>query len=269
MRVAVVGASGRMGRAVIRLARAQGIPIVCAVGTSDVGRDAGELAGIGSIGVSVGDALADIERAQADVVIDFSSPQATLALAPFAAAAGSALVSGTTGLGDDARAALHRAAADVPVLWEPNMSIGIHVLSQLVSQAVAALAEWNIEIVETHHAAKVDAPSGTAVRLADAVRGARRSATRLVHGRQGQPGPREDAEIGMHALRGGDVIGDHVVHLMGGGERLELAHRATSRDVFAHGALRAARWIAGRPPGNYGLRDVLPPLALGGDAPDP
>jgi 4-hydroxy-tetrahydrodipicolinate reductase len=257
MRVAVVGASGRMGRAVIRLARAQGIPIVCAIGTTDTGRDAGELAGIGPIGVCVGDALIEIERAQADVVIDFSAPQATLALAPFAAAAGSALVSGTTALGDDARAALERAAASVPVLWEPNMSIGIHVLSQLVSRAVSALAEWNVEIVETHHAAKVDAPSGTAVRLAEVVRAARTSATRLVHGRQGQPGARADAEIGMHALRGGDVVGDHVVHLMGPGERLELAHHATSREVFAHGALRAARWIAGKPPGSYGLRDVL------------
>jgi 4-hydroxy-tetrahydrodipicolinate reductase len=257
MRIAVVGASGRMGRAVIRLARAQGVPVVCAVGASDVGRDAGELAGIGTLGVAVSDALGDIERAQADVVIDFSSPLATGALASLAAAAGSALVSGTTGLGEEATGALDRAASKVPVLWEPNMSLGVHVLSQLVAQAVTALGDWNIEIVETHHAAKIDAPSGTALRLAEVARAARRAASRLVHGRQGKPGARGEEEIGMHALRGGDIVGDHVVHLMGGGERLELAHRATSRDVFAHGALRAARWIAGKPPGKYGLAQVL------------
>jgi 4-hydroxy-tetrahydrodipicolinate reductase len=145
------------------------------------------------------------------------------------------------------------------VLVEPNMSIGVHVLSHLVAQAVAALAEWDIEIVETHHRAKTDAPSGTALRLAEVAQRARAATTRLVHGRHGKPGARPSDEIGMHALRGGDVIGDHVVHLMGGGERLELVHRATSRDVFAHGALHAARWVARKPAGTYTLRDVLAP----------
>jgi 4-hydroxy-tetrahydrodipicolinate reductase len=257
MRVAVVGASGRMGRAVVRLAASQGAEIVCAVAASDVGRDVGELAGLGPTGVSVVDGLAVIEHARADVVVDFSAPHATLALAPIAAAAGSAIVSGTTGLHRDERAALEDAAARVPVLWEPNMSIGVHVLSELVGRAAAVLADWDIEIVETHHRAKVDAPSGTAIRLAEVARAGRSGATHLVHGRHGKPGARGAAEIGMHALRGGDVVGDHVVHLLGGGERLELTHRATSRDVFAHGALRAARWIAGRPSGTYSLRDVL------------
>ena len=131
------------------------------------------------------------------------------------------------------------------------MSVGVHVLAQLVAQAVAALADWDVEIVETHHRAKVDAPSGTALRLAEAAQRARADSRRgWSHGRQGKPGARGADEIGMHALRGGDVIGDHAVHLLGGGERLELTHRATSRDVFAHGALRAARWIAGKPPGS-------------------
>ena len=236
MRLAVVGASGRMGRAVVRLAHAEGVEIVCAVGSTDIGRDVGELAGVGAFGTCVVDGLAAIEHARADVVVDFSAPGATLALAPIAAAAGSALVSGTTGLGDDARAALDRAASQVPVLWEPNMSLGVHVLTELVSRAASALADWDAEIVETHHRAKVDAPSGTALRLAEAL------------GR---------ANVGVHALRGGDVVGDHTVHLLGGGERLELTHRATNRDVFAHGALRAARWLVGRPPGRYSLRDVL------------
>jgi 4-hydroxy-tetrahydrodipicolinate reductase len=137
------------------------------------------------------------------------------------------------------------------------MSLGVHVLSHLVAKAVAAVAEWDIEIVETHHRAKVDAPSGTALRLADVAARARAGSSRLVHGRDGKPGARASDEIGMHAVRGGDVIGDHVVHLFGGGERLELTHRATSREVFAHGALRAARYVAGKPAGAYTLRDVV------------
>jgi 4-hydroxy-tetrahydrodipicolinate reductase len=246
-----------MGCAVVRQARAQGLDIVCAVASTGVGRDAGELAGIGAIGVPVVDGLAVLERVHADVVVDFSAPAATLALAPVAATRGIAIVSGTTGLGEDARVALDRAAERVPVLWEPNMSIGVHVLARLVAEAASALSNWDVEIVETHHRAKVDAPSGTALRLAEAVRSARASASRLVHGRHGKPGPREAEELGMHALRGGDVIGDHVVHLFGGGERIELIHRATSREVFAHGALRAAQWIVGHAPRRYSLEDVL------------
>jgi 4-hydroxy-tetrahydrodipicolinate reductase len=257
MRIAVVGASGRMGCAVIRIARSQGLEVVCAIASIGVGRDVGELAGIGPIGVPVVDGLAALERVHADVVVDFSAPAATLAVAPVVAANGIAMVSGTTGLTDDARLALDRAAEVVPVLWEPNMSVGVHVLTRLVAEAASALADWDVEIVETHHRAKVDAPSGTALRLADAVRSARANATRLVHGREGKPGPRQTDEVGVHALRGGDVIGDHEVHLFGGGERLELAHRATSREVFAHGALRAAQWIVGRAPKRYALGDVL------------
>jgi 4-hydroxy-tetrahydrodipicolinate reductase len=229
---------------------------VCAVATTEVGRDAGELAGIGPIGIAVADGFAAIEHARADVAIDFSSPAATLALAPIAAAAGTAIVSGTTSLGDDARSALDRAAARVAVLWEPNMSLGVHALSSLVSRAAMELPDWDVEIVETHHRAKVDAPSGTALRLAEVVQSAR-AGTRLVHGRHGRRGGRATEEIGMHALRGGDVVGDHVIHLLGGGERIELTHRATSRDVFAHGALRAAAWIVGKTPGAYTLDDVL------------
>ena len=255
-RLAVVGASGRMGRAVVRLAVEARMELVCAIATTEVGRDAGELAGIGPIGTVVADAFAALEHVRADVVIDFSTPHATLTLAPIAAAAGTAIVSGTTGLGDDARAALDRAAARVPVLWEPNMNLRVHVLSSLVARAAMELPDWDVEIVETHHRAKVDAPSGTALRLAEAVQKAR-AGTRLVHGRHGRPGARSTAEIGMHALRGGDVVGDHEVHLLGGGERIELTHRATSRDVFAHGALRAAAWIVGKTPGTYSLADVL------------
>lgn len=256
MRLAVVGASGRMGRAVVALAKADGVDVVCAVGTTDVGRDVGELAGIGAIGTCVVDGLSAVEHARAEVVVDFSVPSATRSLASVAAAAGSAIVSGTTGLDAEASAALDRAAEAVPVFWEPNMSAGVHLLAKIVESCAGVLSDWDVEIVETHHRAKIDAPSGTALRLAERIRDARK-AVRFVHGRQGMPGPRTSEEVGVHALRGGDVVGDHVVHLFGGGERIELTHRATSRAVFAHGALRAAKWICGRPPGRYSMNDVL------------
>jgi 4-hydroxy-tetrahydrodipicolinate reductase len=145
----------------------------------------------------------------------------------------------------------------MPVLWEPNMSVGVHVLGRLVREAIAALGEgFDVEIVEAHHRKKVDAPSGTALRLAELAMEAAHGGG-LRHGREGRPGERPRGEIGMHALRGGDVVGDHTVHFLGDGERLELTHRATSRDVFAHGALRAAAWLAGKPRGRYTLADVL------------
>lgn len=257
MRVGVVGASGRMGRAVVRVAMAGGQSIAWAVAASDIGRDAGELAGLGPLGVRVADRLDQVDVGSADAVIDFSAPAVTTALAPLAAARGVALVTGTTGLDEAARRALADAAKRVAVLAEPNMSLGVHVLARLVEQAVRALDDFDVEITEAHHGAKVDAPSGTALRLAEVAARARRGDSHQVHGRQGRPGVRPKGEIGMHALRGGDVIGDHTVHLLGAGERIELTHRATSRDVFAHGAVRAARWLAGKPAGAYSLRDVL------------
>jgi 4-hydroxy-tetrahydrodipicolinate reductase len=257
MRLAVVGASGRMGRAVVRLAAGDGVSIAWAVAASDIGRDVGELAGIGPLGVRVVEGLGAVDFSSADVVVDFSAPGVTASLAPLAASGGTAVVTGTTGLDDPARQALAKAAAKVAVLAEPNMSVGVHVLADLVARAVAALDDFDVEIVETHHGLKIDAPSGTALRLAEVAARARRRDTQQVHGRQGKPGARPKTDIGMHAVRGGDVIGDHVVHLLGGGERLELTHRATSRDVFAYGALRAAKWIAGKPAGAYTLHDVL------------
>ncbi len=258
VRVAIVGASGRMGRAIVRLAReTDNVEIVCAIAATDVGADVGELAGIGRTGVVVAKDVANIAAARADVAIDFSGPAATVALAGVAESAGFAIVSGTTGLDDAARAALDRAAMGVPVLWEANMSAGVHALADLVRRAVVALGPaFDIEIVESHHRLKVDAPSGTALLLADAAREARAS-SQLVHGREGRPGARTAAEIGMHAVRGGDVVGDHSVHFLGNGERVELTHRATNRDVFAHGALRVAAWIAGKPAGRYRMIDVL------------
>ncbi len=190
MRLGVVGASGRMGRAVVRIACAEGAELVCAVSTTDLGRDAGELAGIGAVGTRIDGSLSALALARCDVVVDFSAAGATVALAKLVADARSALVSGTTGLGDEERAALDAAAKRVPVLWEPNMSLGVHVLLRLVAEAVAALPDWDIEIIETHHRAKIDAPSGTALRLAETAQRARAGGTLLVHGREGRPGPR-------------------------------------------------------------------------------
>jgi 4-hydroxy-tetrahydrodipicolinate reductase len=245
-----------MGRAVVRLAHEAGMKVVLALAASDHGRDVGELAGIGALGLKVtGDANA-IVLSGAEVLVDFSIPGALAEAAPVCASAGVAIVSGTTGLDAAAKTALDDAAKGCAVLWEPNMSVGVHVLGALLAQALRSLGpSFDVEIVETHHRAKVDAPSGTAIRLGEVVKNARQG--HFVNGREGRPGARKPDEIGMHAVRGGDVIGDHTAFLFGDGERIELTHRASNRDLFAHGAVRAAGWIAGKPAGRYALADVL------------
>lgn len=259
MRVAIHGASGRMGTAVARLAAAEGASIVGAIVSprSDaLGKDVGEVAGIGNVGV-VASADGASGLLGADVVIDFSRAAALPALLQLAMRARVAVVSGTTRLDGTCERLLDEASRVVPVLWSPNTSVGVHVLAEIAAVAARKLGPgFDVEIVETHHRAKVDAPSGTAVRLAGALKEALGELTD-VHGREGDVGPRKDREIGVFAVRGGDVIGDHTVHLLGPGERLELTHRATSRDLFARGALRAARFLAGKPPGRYGMSDVI------------
>lgn len=259
LRVAVLGASGRMGRAVVRLAhegKVGNTKVVCAVASDAEGRDAGELAGVGNIGISVTNRVEALATSGADVVVDFSAIGPLAEAVAVCAKAKIAFVSGTTGLDDAARSALDAAAKSCAVLWEPNMSVGVHVLSMLVERACRALGpSFDVEVVEAHHRAKVDAPSGTAIRLAEVVRKATDGT--FVHGREGRPGPRKSTEIGMHAIRGGDVIGDHTVMFLGDGERIELTHRASNRDLFANGALRAACWLAGRSPGRYTLAQML------------
>ncbi len=257
VKLSVCGATGRMGRTVIRLCgQSEDFELVGAcAGPEDpaLGEDAGTLAGGARAGVAITDDMASALLG-AQVVIDFSLPRALEQLTRLAARQGVAVVSGTTGLSDTS--ILDAAAARVPVLWAANMSLGIQVLAELAAQAARRLGPgFDVEISETHHRHKVDAPSGTALRLADAVREARQ--LRAVTGREGIVGARTSEEIGVLALRGGDVIGDHTVHLLGPGERLELTHRATSRDLFAQGALRAARWLVGQPPARYSLRDLL------------
>lgn len=262
IKVAVLGANGRMGRAVVRIAHEQGMRLVCAIGAGpDEGRDAGELAGVGALDVKVTSDVSKLETCGGSVLIDFSAPAILARACEVSARGGMAIASGTTGLDDAGRAALDGAARKVPVLWEPNMSVGVHVLSDLLKRAIAALGpDYDVEIVETHHRLKVDAPSGTALRLAEVAKTARAAfgeSPRFVTGRDGKPGKRAPDEIGVLALRGGDVIGDHTAFLFGDGERLELTHKASSRDLFARGAVRAGKWLVGRAPGRYHLADVL------------
>jgi 4-hydroxy-tetrahydrodipicolinate reductase len=260
MKLAVAGATGRMGRAVIRLAHQAGdiqlVGGVCGAEDPISGRDLGELAGVGNLGVA---ADPDVAAAilGADVVIDFSIASAFMPLVAAAERAGVPLVSGTTNLSEADKAALGRASTKVPVLWAPNMSGGVQVLAELVEHAVKRLGlDYDVELVEVHHRRKVDAPSGTARRLAEAARAARPNLS-YVTGREGNVGPRKPDEMAVVALRGGDVIGDHSVHLIGEHERLELTHRAMDRDVFASGALGAARVLITKPKGLYQLSDVL------------
>lgn len=260
MKLAVVGASGRMGLAVVRLAVDSGdVSIVGAAdapGSAHLGRDAGEIAGVGHVGTVLTSELDDALLG-AEVCIDFTAKAATPRIATAVARAKVAWVCGTTGLDAAEQAKLDEAAKVVPVLHAANMSLGVQVLAEIVREAVKKLGSaFDVEIVEAHHKKKADAPSGTAKRLADAVKEGR-SGLREVNGRAGLVGARKDDELAILAIRGGDVIGDHTVHLLGDGERLELTHRATSRDLFARGALRAARFLVGKPAGRYGIPDVL------------
>lgn len=261
MKIAICGATGRMGLAIVRIAAAEGIGVVGAIASGSskaLERDIGELAGIGHAGVAVTEHVS-AGVTGAHVVIDFSTPEAVPAMAHAASRHHAAIVSGTTRLDEAAMRALDNAAKHVPVLWAPNTSVGIFVLRELAAIAAKALGEgFDVEIVETHHRAKVDAPSGTAAALVTAVKAARPELLE-VRGRDGNVGPRGGDEIGVFALRGGDVIGEHTVMFLGQGERIEITHRATNRDLFARGALRAARFLAGKPAGRYTMADVLAP----------
>jgi 4-hydroxy-tetrahydrodipicolinate reductase len=260
VKLALHGASGRMGLAITRLT--QGVPEVEIVGaacsSSDplLGRDLGELAGLGSLGVVTSPDVASALLG-AEAVIDFSTASAVATLAALAMRQGVAIVCGTSNLDAGANRALDKASEVVPVLQAGNMSLGVQVLAEVVEQALRRLGlGYDVEIVELHHRRKIDAPSGTAARLVEAVRKVRPD-VREIRGRDGEVGARTPEEMGVFGIRGGDVIGDHTVYLLGDGERLELTHRASNRDLFAHGALRAARFLVGKKPGRYTIADVL------------
>jgi 4-hydroxy-tetrahydrodipicolinate reductase len=259
----VCGAAGRMGRLIVALAREDaGFRVAAAIEApahAAVGRDAGELAGGAPLGVRIGDDLGAACAAD-HVVLDFTTPAATLAHVRVAAGRGVGLVVGTTGFSAEQERELRGLAARTRTVLAPNMSVGVTVLLELVGAAARLLdPSYEAEIVEIHHHAKKDAPSGTALALGRAVAAARGQdfAQAGVLAREGLVGARRPDEIGVVALRAGDAVGDHTVVFGGLGERLELTHRAQSRDCLARGALRAARWVAGRQPGVYSMRDVL------------
>lgn len=259
----VAGAAGRMGGRILALARESAdLRIVGALerpGHPALGRDAGEVAGTAPLGVPVTD---DAGRALARdrVLVDFTTPEATLEHARLAAAQGARAVFGATGLGADQVAELRALAARTAVVHSPNMSVGVNVALRVLALMARALGdEYDVEITEIHHRMKKDAPSGTAARMAEVIAQAlgRDLEEVGVYGRRGMVGERGPREIGVHALRGGDVVGEHTVVFSTLGERLELTHRAHSRDVFVRGALRAARFVATAKPGYYSLHDVL------------
>ena len=261
-RVIIAGAAGRMGRALVRCASGfRDLRIVAAVdrpGDPAIGRDAGITAGVNSVGVAITDDLGAAPRA--DVLIDFSSHATTAANAGIAAHLKMAMVIGTTGLTTDEMTAVRKAARRIPMVMAPNMSLGVNVLLPLVAKAASTLGlRYDIEITEVHHKHKKDSPSGTALALAAEAAAARgqKLAQVTIYGRRGQTAGRPMGQIAIHALRMGDVVGDHTVSFAVEGERLELTHRATNRDAFANGALRAALWLKGRKPGMYTMRDVL------------
>jgi 4-hydroxy-tetrahydrodipicolinate reductase len=263
MRIGVVGAAGRMGGAVVRqVAGTGGCAVVAAseiAGSAAIGRDAGELAGIGPLGVAVTDDASAL-FGNVDAVIEFSAPGPTVAHAGDAAAAGCIHVVGTTGLDKDQEAALREAGRKAPIVYAPNMSLAVNILFALTRQVAKMLDDdFDIEIVEMHHRHKVDAPSGTALALGRAAAAGRGVSLddAGVLSREGQAGARARGAIGFAALRGGDVAGEHSVIFAADGERIELTHKATSRRIFARGAVRAALWARDRDPGLYTMFDVL------------
>lgn len=262
IRVTIAGASGRMGRTLIRaVAEAADLKLVAALespGHPDLGKDSGTLAGLGDNGVVLSDdSLTAL--AGSDALFDFTTPAASVALADLAAQARIVHVIGTTGFAEADLARLKAASRHAVIVKSGNMSLGVNLLAALVRQAAKVLPNYDVEIVEMHHRMKVDAPSGTALMLAEAAAEARAVllASHAVRARDGHTGPREDGTIGFASLRGGTTVGDHTVILAGPHERIELSHRAEDRSIFARGAIAAARWGQGKKPGLYAMSDVL------------
>ena len=260
--VAVAGASGRMGRMLVEAVLASGDCNLTGAldmpGSPALGTDAGAFLGRPT-GVAI---TSDLARglAGADVLIDFTRPEGTLAHLAACRAQRVAMVIGTTGLAPEHKAAIAAAAADLPIVLAPNMSVGVNVMLKLLEQAARALAQgYDIEVIEAHHRHKVDAPSGTALAMGETLARAlgRDLKDCAVYAREGVTGERDPSSIGFATIRGGDIVGDHTVLFAGTGERIEITHRSSSRANYAAGSLRAARFLQGRPAGLYGMDDVL------------
>jgi len=234
LRVTLVGAAGRMGQAIIAVANSESAEIISKLDQGD-----------------------EIRSAGADVLVDFSQPDVANAVSEAGLKSNTPLVIGTTGHSVEQRKTIESASKKLPIVLASNFSVGVNALFWLTEEAARILGDsFDLEIVEMHHRLKKDAPSGTARTLAEILQRQRKT-TQLRHGREGMVGERDPFEIGIHAVRGGDIVGDHTVILAGSGERLELTHRAASRETFARGALRAAHWVKGKKPGLYDMRDVL------------
>jgi 4-hydroxy-tetrahydrodipicolinate reductase len=263
-KIMVSGAAGRMGRRIISVIHGREQTVLSGAleyaGNPLVGQDAGEIAGVGKLGVPIVGSTGELPFADSDVMIEFTTPPATLANLKIAAGYQVPMVIGTTGMTAEEREQVRALAAQIPVVLAPNMSVGVNVLFKVVGEVAKILGDdYDVEILEAHHRLKKDAPSGTAVRLGEIVADAlqRDYQEVAVFERRGFTGERTRDEIGMQTLRAGDIVGDHLVMFGGLGERLEIVHRAHSRDTFARGALRAALWVMDQQPGLYDMQDVL------------
>lgn len=260
--IGIFGANGRMGRALVSVAAEQQLALAAATvraGSALLGQDAGDIAGCGKLGLALTETdLMALQ--QAEVWIDFTMPEAMLTHLDLAVAAQKALVIGVTGLTDAQYAKVQAASQFIPIVWAPNMSVGVNLLLHLVQTAAKVMGQTaDIEIIEAHHRFKKDAPSGTALAIGNSIAKAigRDLSQCAVYGREGMTGERDQQTIGFATVRGGDIIGDHTALFADLGERLEITHKASSRSTFAQGAMRAALWLQNKQPGLYSMQQVL------------
>jgi len=263
IRIAIAGAGGRMGRQLIQaVSQAKGVVLGAALqrkGSSLVGTDAGELAGVGRLNVKVSDSLDDVVD-DFDILIDFTRPEGTLAYLEFCKKYQKGIVIGTTGFDDAGKAAIAHAAEVIPVVFAANFSVGVNVVLKLLEKAAKVMGDYtDIEIVEAHHRHKVDAPSGTALAMGEAIAGAlgRDLKECAVYAREGYTGERDPKSIGFATIRAGDIVGEHTVMFADIGERVEITHKASSRMTFANGAVKACVWLSLQKKGLYDMKDVL------------
>lgn len=260
IRVAVVGASGRMGLCLLKAAQlAEKTTLSAAISRSASGKDAGDLAGIGTLGISISDALEKVLD-QFDVLIDFTRPDSSMGYIELCRKAGKKIVIGTTGYTDAQKNQIAAAAKDTAIVIAPNMSVGVNLSLKLLEMTAKVMGDYtDIEVIEAHHRHKVDAPSGTALRMGEVVADAlgRDLKDCAIYGREGDTGERERKTIGFSTIRAGDIVGEHTVMFADDGERVEITHKATSRMTFANGAVRAAVWLDNQENGLYDMQDVL------------
>jgi len=263
IRIAVVGVSGRMGLCLVKAAElSENTQLTVAVSrpeSASVGRDAGELAGIGAIGVKVVDDLAAVVD-QFDMLIDFTRPEPSMDYIEICRQAGKKVIIGTTGYSDDQKAEINKAAKGVAIVLAPNMSVGVNLSLKLLEMTAKVMGDYtDIEVIEAHHRHKVDAPSGTALRMGEVIADAldRDLKDCAIYGREGDTGERDRKTIGFSTIRAGDIVGEHTVMFADEGERVEITHKATSRMTFANGAVRASVWLKNKDNGLYDMQDVL------------